>query len=488
MMTHYLACDLGAESGRLMLGSLGDGRLELEEIHRFANIPIKFGASMRWDIQRLFEELRTGLAKAGARGVPIAGISTDSWGVDYLLLDKNGNLIEPTFHYRDPRTKLGVEKTMAALGWNKVFAETGIQFMPLNTLYQLAAESPERLAQAEQILGIGDGFNWLLSGVARSEISLASTFQLYHPALRQWSQPLLDFLGLSATKFAPFVASGTKLGPLQPELAAAAGLRAVEVIATCSHDTGAAVAAVPGEGQDWAYLSSGTWSLMGVEWPEPIITDASRELNFTNEIGYGDTVRLLKNLSGLWLVQECRREWSRQGHDMDYGTLTRLASEAPPFVSLVNPADEKFLAPDGMPERIAAWCRNTGQPAPATPGAFVRCVLESLALLYRRTMAQIQQLTGRQVQRLHIVGGGSQNALLNQFAANALQIPVLTGPVEATAAGNILVQAIALGHLPSLSAARSVVRQSMQVGRVQPADGPAWDQAYARFEKLLAHR
>ncbi len=485
MTTHYLAIDLGAESGRVMLGTLADGRLSLEEIHRFANTALKVGASLHWDVPQLWLEVKAGLAKAAARGLAIAGLSTDSWGVDYLLVDGQGGILSPTYHYRDPRTKVGVERVLGELGWETVFEETGIQFMPLNTIFQLAAETPERLRAARQILGIGDGFNYLLSGVARSEVSLASTFQLYDPRRRDWSARLLEGVGLTSGQFPPLVVSGTRLGPLRAEVAREVGLEGVEVIASCSHDTGAAVAAVPGEGEGWAYLSSGTWSLMGVEWPEPVITAASRELNFTNEMGFGNTVRLLKNLSGLWLVQECRRAWAKEGMDYDYATLTRMAAEAPRFGSLVNPADARFLAPDGMPERMAAWCRETGQPAPSTPGAFVRCALESLALLYRHTLGQIERLIGRTVDRLHIVGGGSRNALLNQFAANALQVPVLTGPVEATAAGNILVQAIALGHVPSLAAARAVVRDSMESGRVEPGDKAAWEEAYARFRSLL---
>lgn len=484
-MAHYLACDLGAESGRLILGTIREGRLSLEEVLRFPNTPIKAGASLHWDVARLFEELKTGLRKVGARGLPIAGISTDSWGVDYLLLDERNAIIEPTFHYRDPRTKAGVDAMFERVGWNGIFAETGIQFMPLNTLFQLAAESPERLRQARQIIGIGDGINLLLSGVARTELSLASTYQLYNPIERAWSGRLLESLGLKREQFPPIVASGTRLGPLQPDIASVTGLTGVEVIASCSHDTGAAVAAVPGEGEGWAYLSSGTWSLMGVELAEPIITDASRELNFTNELGFGGSVRLLKNLSGLWLVQECRREWAREGDDLDYATLTRLASEAPPFRSLVNPADSCFLAPDGMPARIADWCRKTGQPAPESPGECVRCALESLAMLYRRTLAQIEQLIGRKVEQLHVVGGGSRNALLNQFTANALGIPVLAGPVEATAAGNILVQAIALGEVPSLAAARNLVRESMEFVRVDPEPSTEWTAAHQRFERLL---
>jgi rhamnulokinase len=486
MKTHYLACDLGAESGRLMLGTLDEGRLSLTEIRRFPNTPVRDGNSLQWNIGALLGELKTALRQAGALDLPIASISTDSWGVDYLLYDEAGAVIEPTFHYRDGRTAGGVKNTYARIGWPAIFAETGLQFLPFNTIFQLAAESPDRLASADQILGVGDAFNHWLSGVARWEESLASTTQLYNPRTRSWSAKLLAALGLRPDLFPAIVPSGTRLGALRPELARASRLPGVQVVASCSHDTAAAVAAVPGAGDDWAYLSSGTWSLMGVELPNPVISDAVREANFTNEIGFGGSVRFLKNLNRRWMVQESRREWARQGREFDYPTLARLAAEAPPFVSLVNPADPRFVAPGDLPGRIAEFCRETGQPVPSAPGPVIRCVLESLALLYRRTLQQIEQVTGRRLARLHIVGGGCQNGLLNQFAANALQLPVVTGPVEATAAGNILVQAIALGHLPSLATAREVVRASFETATVQPTDAPAWATAYERFETLLA--
>ena len=272
---------------------------------------------------------------------------------------------------------------------------------------------------------------------------------------------------------------------MKKELAAETGLPQIEVIASCSHDTGAAVAAVPASGGNWAYLSSGTWSLMGVELPHPVITDAGREANFTNEIGFGGTVRLLKNIVGLWMVQECKRDWAKQGREFDYATLTRLASEARPFASLINLADPRFAGPDDMLAKITSLCRETGQPAPESPGAFVRCALESLALFYRLTLRQLEQVIGKKIEKLHIVGGGSKNTLLNQFAANALQIPVFAGPAECTALGNILVQAIALGHLPSLAAAREVVRNSFEVTTVKPQSGAEWDGAFGRFEKLV---
>jgi rhamnulokinase len=462
---------------------LRDGRLGLEEIHRVPNTPVQANGSLHWNIAQLVENVRTGVRKAGERGLPISSISTDSWGVDYLLFDERGQVITPTFHYRDPRTEQGVKNAFAKADWKSIFAETGIQFMVLNTVFQLAAEKPERLRQARLLLGIGDGFNHLLGGKAVIEQSMASTFQLYNPRQRSWSESLIRTLGLPREIFPPIVASGTRLGPLSADLAKEAGLSGVELIASCSHDTGAAVAAVPATGENWAYLSSGTWSLMGVEWPEPIINDACRELNFTNEIGYGGSVRLLKNIIGLWLVQECRRHWAGQGQEYDYATLTQLASKAPAFVSLINPAEQRFLSPGDMPSRITGFCRETGQPVPEGPGPMVRCILESLALLYRRTLLQIEQLIGRRVERLHVVGGGSQNELLNQFTANALQIPVLAGPAEATAAGNVLIQAIALGHLASLEAARQVVRLSMGMRTVQPQAAGHWLQAFERMSK-----
>ena len=485
MTTHYLACDLGAESGRVMLATLAGGKIALEELHRFPNGPVKEKGTLHWNIAALFAELKTGLKKAAARNLPIASISTDSWGVDYILYDADGKMLLPVWHYRDARTTRGVENVKAHVDWPTIYRETGIQFMALNTIYQLAAEPAERLAEAKQLLLIGAAFNYYCCGVAKNEESLASTTQLYNPRTKTWSKQLLGALGLREEMFAPVVPSGTKLGKLKPELAAEVGLSLIEVLASCSHDTGAAVAAVPASGENWAYLSSGTWSLIGVECPQPIITDQGREANFTNEIGFGGTVRLLKNIVGLWIVQECKREWARDGQEFDYATLTRLASEAKPFASLINPADPRFVTPDDMPAKIVAFCRETGQTAPDSPGAFVRCALESLALFYRVTLRQLEAIIGKQIEQLNIVGGGSQNSLLNQFAANSLQIPVVAGPTECTALGNVLVQAIALGHLPSLTAAREVVRNSFEVTTVKPLAAVEWDVSFERFEKLV---
>lgn len=485
MATHYLACDLGAESGRLMLGSLASSRLSLKELHRFANAPVKHEDGLHWNIEALFDALKVGLKQAATLNLPLASISTDSWGVDYVLYDATGKIMPPVWHYRDSRTARGVERMKSLVDWPAIYQETGIQFMPLNTIFQLAAEPPERLAQAKRLLLIGDAFNYYCSGVAKHEESMASTTQLYNPLMKSWSGKLLAALGLREEIFGPIVPSGTRLGQLKRELAQEVGLPEIPVVASCSHDTGAAVAAVPADGENWAYLSSGTWSLMGVESAQPIITAAGREANFTNEIGFGGSVRLLKNIGGLWVVQECKREWAGQGREFDYATLTRLAAESTPFAALINPADPRFVAPGDMLAKIAAFCRETNQPAPQSPGEFVRCALESLALLYRVTLRQLEGVIGRRIRRLHIVGGGSQNQLLNQFAANATQHPVLAGPAECTALGNILVQAIALGHLPSLAAAREVVRNSFAVKTVQPEASGEWNAAFLRFEKLL---
>lgn len=481
---HYLACDLGAESGRLMLGSLKDGRLSLEDLHRFPNVPIEDAVGRHWNVEALFAELQTGLALAGQRGLPISSISVDAWGLDYFLLDENGAVMEPTFCYRDSRNQRGIDRTLDTLPWETLYEETGIQFMQINSLFQMAAESPERIQRMRTFLPLGDGFNYLLSGVAKAEISLASTTQLYNPRTRNWSDKLLEAFDWPRAKFPELIPSGTRLGTLKPELAAASGLGEIEVLATCSHDTGAAVAAVPADGDQWAYLSSGTWSLIGVELPEPIINDAARDLNFTNEIGHGNTVRLLRNIIGLWLVQECRREWAEDGKEYDYSTLTRLATEAIPFAALIDPSDERFFKPQSMSGAIAEFCHETDQTPPSTPGGFIRCALESLALLYHRRLNEVCELTSRKVKQLHIVGGGSRNVLLNQFTANACNIEVIAGPAEATALGNILLQSITLGHLPNLRAARRCVRQSMDVENYKPEEIEKWAEARNRFDSI----
>jgi rhamnulokinase len=481
---HYLACDLGAESGRLMLGTLEDGRLSLEELHRFPNGPVETEHGLCWEIPRLFSELKTGLRIAASRKLPIKSISCDAWGLDYFLLDESGEVMEPTFCYRDSRNQKGIDRTLDKLSWETIYEETGIQFVQINSLFQMAAESTGRIEQMRTFLPLGDGFNYLLCDVAKAEISLASTTQLYNPRTGNWAHKILDAFNWGHEKFPELISSGTRLSTLKPELAEESGLDQIEVIASCSHDTGSAVAAVPAEGKNWAYLSSGTWSLIGVELPKPIITEKSRELNFTNEIGYGNTVRLLRNCIGLWLLSECRRIWAAEGHAYDYAGLAQIAEEAKPFTSVINPEDDRFFKPDNMPSAIAEFCRETNQPEPTAHGAIVRCVLESLALLYAQRLKEAGELTGQPIKRLHIVGGGSRNALLNQFTANACGVEVIAGPTEATALGNVLVQAITLGDLPDLASARQAVAQSMDVESFQPEDYAVWNTAKTRFKEL----
>ncbi len=484
---HYLACDLGAESGRVILGRLAGGKVTLEEIHRFPNGAVKIAGSLRWDVLRIFDELKYGLRQLAARCLAVESFSVDSWGLDYVLSGAGQPMLALPYHYRDARTDRTYAAALKSPGAELIFAETGIQFMPVNTLYHLLAEqenSPRVLEIAERFLTIADYLHFLFCGVAVIEESLASTTQLYNPVTRAWSERLIAEFALPRKIFPPIVPSGTRLGALLPEIAAELGLEPCEVIATCSHDTGAAVAAVPASGDDWAYLSSGTWSLIGVELSAPLLTAAARAHNFTNEAGFGGTTRFLKNILGLWLLQECRRAWALDRRNYDYATLAAEAELATPFGALINPNDARFWKPDDMPEKIAAYCRETGQPAPETPGEFTRCIYESLALLYARTLGQLGEVTGRVISRLHIVGGGSRSRLLNQFAASATGCTVHAGPVEATALGNVLLQAVALGHLASLPALREVVRESFSIDRFEPQGRDEWRAAAARFAAL----
>jgi rhamnulokinase len=486
-MNHYVALDLGAESGRVMLGALASGRLELEEVHRFPTGGVAIDASMRWDVLRFFEEIKVGLRKLAARGITPASLSADSWGVDYAYFRKDEPLLTLPFHYRDARTDGSFASAFKIVGGPEIFEQTGIQHMTINTLYQLLDDKRRRadvMALAERFLNIGDYFNYLLCGVARSEESLASTTQLYDPRQRTWSKKLIQEFGLPEKIFAPVVPSGTVLGPLTPQLLQEANWKNAQVVATCSHDTGAAVAAVPAEGEDWAFLSSGTWSLLGLETKSPVITRDSRDYNFTNEAGLGGTTRLLKNIVGLWIVQECRRDWAATGEDYSYEDLARLAAEAEPLVSLIDPEQEEFYKPGLMPKKVREYCERTGQPVPKTPGAVVRCVYESLALRYEQVLRIAEKITGRRVARLYIVGGGSKSDFFNQLVADAIRRPVAAGPVEATAIGNVLIQALALGHIKSHAELRGIVKDSFPSKIYQPREGAAWTNALAKFEKL----
>lgn len=487
-INHYIACDLGAESGRVMLGTLDEKKLAIEEIHRFPNSPVQISNSLRWDVLRLFDELKFGLRKAASRGIPIASVSCDSWGVDYILINGNEPFLIAPYHYRDLRTDGALQKAFAIVNKEDIFAETGIQFMTINTLYQLLTDLQERpsiLNAAERFLNVADYFNYLLSGVARAEESLASTSQLYNPWLRTWSTKLINQFGLPVKIFPEVVRSGTILGPLLPALSADTSFQGTQVVAGCSHDTGAAVAAVPAKSGKWAYLSSGTWSLLGVEYQEPIINGKSLGYGFTNEVGYGGHIRFLKNITGLWVVQECRRSWAKEGKEFSYAQLTEMAESVTTLDSFIDVMDPRFSKPDDMPAKVAKFCQSTDQFVPRTPGEIIRCVLSSLAMLYRQTLDQVEELTGRTVTTLHIVGGGCKNHLLNQLAANASGRKVLAGPVECSAIGNIIVQAIALGHIPSLEAGRSIVRNSFPLKRYDPEDAPNWEKAVKKYSTVV---
>jgi len=480
-MRHYLAFDLGAESGRAMLGTISDDALTLEELHRFPNIPVRLPTGLYWDTLRLFHEILEGLRLVG-RERKLAGIGIDTWGVDFALLGPDGALVDNPRHYRDARNNGMLERTFAVVPREEIFAHTGIQFMQLNTLYQLhamkLAGSPA-LTVARTLLMMPDLFNYWLTGVMRAELSDASTTQFYNPIKKRWAFELLEALGLPTGILPEIVPSGTLLGPLLPHVADQTGAGEVPVYATCCHDTASAVAAVPAEGNDWCYISSGTWSLMGVELPEPVINQRSLELNFTNELGAAGTVRFLKNIAGMWLLQECRRAWALEGREYSYEELARMAAGAPPFTAVIDP--DAFLEPGRMPQKIAEFCRQTGQTPPADPPAICRSILESLALRYRQVLESLESLLGRRLARIHIVGGGSRNQVLNQFVADATGRQVVAGPAEATAAGNVIVQAIGSGLLSGVSQARRLIRRSFPVAVFEPRPQADWDRAYDRF-------
>ncbi len=446
-----------------MLGTLDGERLALEELHRFPNTPVRLPTGLYWDTLRLFHEIRHALHICGHdRKIRLDGIGVDTWGVDFGLLGSDGALVDNPRHYRDSRTNGMLDRTFAVVPREEIFRSTGIQFMELNSLYQLhamkLAGSPA-LQTAAKLLFMPDLLNYWLTGVAKAELTIASTSQFYDPVWKQWSRELFNRLGLPAAILPEIVAPGCRLGTLLPEVAESSGLSAdTPVYATACHDTASAVAAVPAVGSGWCYISSGTWSLMGVEADAPVINDASLAFNFTNEIGAGGKVRLLKNIAGLWLLQECRRDWATRWREFSYEELTHMAAAAESCGAILDP--NVFLAPGHMPAQIAEHCRNTGQPVPAEPGAMCRTILESLAASYRSVLEKLETLTGRPIEKIHIVGGGSRNALLNQLAANATGRTVIAGPVEATAAGNILVQAIGAGIVSGLDEARVVVRRS----------------------------
>ena len=472
---HVIAIDLGASSGRVMDAAFDGAQLRLQEAHRFPNIPVQTPTRLHWDVLRLWHEITQGIgAVAGA-----SSIGLDCWGVDYALLDSAGELLANPAHYRDPRTDGAMEWVFQSMPRREIFARTGIQFMPLNGLFQLAAGirdgSPE-LEHAATLLTIADLFNYWLTGSKTCEFTEATTLQLVNAERGDWDRDLMRAVGIPADILAPIVKPGTRLG----------SYTGIDVVAPACHDTGSAVVAMPATRADIAYLSSGTWSLLGLELPAPVMSDAAYAANATNEGGYGGSWRFLKNIMGLWVADQCRATWAAQGRDYSFGQLTAMVEAAPHFRSFIEPDHADFLAPGDMPKRIIDFCARTGQARPESDAEIMAVVYVSLAYKYRYVLEQLSAVSGRTVKALHIIGGGSRNATLNQMTADATGRLVIAGPAEATAIGNAIVQLIALGELGSVHEARAMLSESAELRRYEPRDATAWDEHYPRFCALLA--
>jgi len=481
----YLAFDLGAESGRAILGRFESGRLSIEEIRRFRNEPVMQDGGLHWDMPRLWSEMKTALRSVGSSGViQLDGVGVDSWGVDYALLGPDGALLENPFHYRDTRTNGVMERALEILTPQKVYGLTGIQFLPFNTLYQLYAarlRTPRMLEMAEHFLTVPDLFHFWLSGNIACERTNASTTQFLDVRRREWSTELLDELGIPTRMLPPLVGAGSILGDLRPDLCGGIdALSGTPVIAPACHDTASAFAAVHSD-RKTALISSGTWSLLGTELSGPIVTDEARRLNFTNEGAVDGTVRLLKNICGLWLLERCRKDWQAEGRTIEYSELLAQAAAEPALESLIDPDDRSFVLPEHMPRAIAAFCAKSGQAKPLTPGQVTRTILESLALKYRQVLESLEKLVGTSFLEIRVVGGGSRNDLLSQFTADAAGRRVLAGPAEATALGNLVMQMVATRAVGSVGEARDIIATCFPARVFEPTNGDRWEKAYQRF-------
>jgi rhamnulokinase len=488
-----LAVDLGASGGRVLAARIADRAIHLEEVHRFANGGLPVGKRQVWNLLEQWNQILHGLSRAASiYGPRISSVGVDTWGVDYVLLDRNDDLVGPCFHYRDARTQGVMEQAFQRMSRREIFANTGIQFMEINTAYQLLAmrlEQSPLLDIADRFLMVPDFLHWLLSGEKVNEYTDASTTQLLNPETCLWSTQVLRALDLPEFLFSDPVQPATQLGPVLEKVRAQTQLHEdVQVILPAAHDTASAVLAVPASSfaessPDWCYISCGTWSLMGVELARPVLSDACLQCNFTNEGGVQGSVRLLKNISGLWIVQQCRQWWNRNGQSFTWDQLTQLAEKAPSLVSIIDPDDPMFLAPDNMPEAVREFCRQAGQPAPSTPGEVVRCALESLVLRYQQVLVNLEQLIGRQISTIHMVGGGVQNKLLCQMTADACGRQVIAGPVEATALGNVIMQAVGSGRLDSIMEARNWIRKSPEIQIYEPKLDERWLTAINRLQQ-----
>jgi rhamnulokinase len=482
----YIAADFGASSGRVILAEV-DESIRLEEIYRFPNHQILNMGHYQWDLLGLFHELKQGLIRIAQKEQNIRAIGVDTWGVDFGFIGRDDSILCNPYCYRDDRTRGMFTIAFEKFSKTGIYSATGIQFMELNSLYQLLSmveSSHPVLDVAETLLFMPDLFHFLLTGIRKSEYTIASTSQLLNAHAREWDIALFTQLGLPRHLMSDIINPGSVIGPLSSEVQKETGLCVEQVIAPASHDTASAVAAVPATSNDaWAYLSSGTWSLLGVELKDPLITPETLEKNYTNEGGINGSIRFLKNVTGMWLVEACRKQW-QIANEVTYEQLLREAEQCAPFRSLLIVDDPEFHNPPNMPASIQQFCRKTGQPAPETAGQFIRCILESLAMRYRQVLRDIHQLTGKKLEILHVVGGGCQNSLLNQYTADACGMPVFAGPVEATAIGNILIQAIAAKQLDSIEQGRAMVARSFPIREFLPVDTEIWDEAFDRFEKL----
>ena len=488
---NFLGFDFGASSGRAMLGSFDGERIQLSELHRFPNEPVELVGRFCWDVPRLFFEMKQALNKAARQGVKIDAIGIDTWGVDFGLIDKDGRLLGVPTHYRDTHTDGVMEKAFEVMPKEEIFRHTGLAFIQFNTLYQLYAmklEGDPTLEAADKMLMMPDLLAYLLTGKVGTEYTIASTSQLIDPFTRDWDFELIDRFGLPRRIFTPIQPSGSLRGTLLPKIARECGVGEIPVIAVASHDTASAVAAIPADGPDFAYISSGTWSLLGAEIRIPLCEREVMEANYTNEGGVDGTIRLLKNIMGLWIIQECKREWDRRTDAVSFSQIVEMAEQAEPFIAFINVDDPCFLAPNDMPARIQEYCRKTGQRVPQSRGQIARVIYESLALKYRWAIERLEKdLLKKRISALNIVGGGSKNDMLNRFTADAIARPVIAGPDEGTVIGNLLVQAMGVGAISDLAGLRRVVEASFPTRRFQPGDGAAWDGAYAKYLETVGN-
>lgn len=485
----FLAFDFGASSGRAMLATFDGEKIKLEEKHRFSNDPVSVNGDLHWDVLRLFYEIKQGILKcanSGDRDIDCIGI--DTWGVDYGLLDKNGKLLGNPYHYRDTRTDGMYDEAFKVVSKEEIYKNTGIAFNWFNTLFQLLSaklSNDVTLKNADKLLFMPDLFNYFLTGEAKCEYTIASTSQMFDSETHTWSKNMLEKLGIPTNLFADMVYPGDKVGVLKAELAEELGVEQIPVVAVASHDTGSAVASVPvDEGEDFVYISSGTWSLMGVELDKPMVTEDALKYNFTNEGGVNKTIRFLKNIMGLWLIQESRRQWDREGTLLSFDELEKQAKEATPFASLIDPDYHKFQTPGNMPKRIREYCEKTGQKVPETKGEIVRCIAESLAFKYRQVVEGMEDVTGKKYDVINIVGGGIKDKMICSFTANATGRKVSTGPVEATSIGNVIVQGMAMGAIKDLAEGRKIVKNSFPIDVYEPQDVDKWNEAYEKWQKI----